>query len=143
VPVPDCVFCGIAREEVAASVVYADETCVAVLDLRPVNEGHTLVVPRRHAELLAELDASTRAHVLEVAVAAGEALRRSAIRCDGVLFWLADGPAAGQEIPHTHLHVVPRFGGDPLRIAMEGGWSPAQPRAVLDAAAARVREAWR
>jgi histidine triad (HIT) family protein len=109
---PDCVFCGIAAHEEPASFVYEDDAVVAFMDIQPVNPGHLLVVPVRHATYLADLDSEAAAHVMRVAHGAAAALRGSGARCEGVNFFLADGEAAMQEIFHVHLHVFPRFRGD-------------------------------
>ena len=136
----DCLFCDLAAGEAERSVAYEDDRAVAVMDLNPVNEGHLFVLPRAHAELLGELDDETGAHLFRVAMRLAAALRRTEIRCEGVNLFLADGEAAGQEIPHVHLHVLPRYEGDPFRIDREGGWEQAQ-RPALDRAAAAIREA--
>jgi histidine triad (HIT) family protein len=68
------------------------------------------------------------------------AVRESGVRCEGVNLFLADGEAAGQEIPHVHLHVLPRYEGDPFRIDREGGWQQAE-RPELDRTAEAIRKA--
>jgi histidine triad (HIT) family protein len=108
----DCIFCRILAGQLPASFVYRDERCAAFMDIQPVNPGHLLVVPVRHAAYLADLESETAAHVMRVAHGAAAALRGSGARCEGVNFFLADGEAAMQEIFHVHLHVFPRFRGD-------------------------------
>ena len=108
----DCIFCRILAGQLPASFVYRDERCAAFMDIQPVNTGHLLVVPVRHATYLADLDSEAAAHVMRVAHGAAAALRSSGVRCEGVNFFLADGEAAMQEIFHVHLHVFPRFRGD-------------------------------
>jgi diadenosine tetraphosphate (Ap4A) HIT family hydrolase len=111
------------------------------MDLHPVNPGHALVLPKPHARRLAELDGSTVAGLFLAAVRTAAALRESDIRCEGVNLFLADGKAAGQDVDHVHVHVVPRFEGDPFRIDREGGWEE-RPRGELDDAAQSLRAAW-
>jgi histidine triad (HIT) family protein len=111
----DCVFCRIVAGTAPASVAYRDEVSVAFLDIRPMSPGHLLVVPRLHAADLAGLAPDTGAHLFRVGQRMAAALRRSGLRCDGVNLFLADGVAAGQEVFHVHLHVLPRFRGDGLR----------------------------
>ena len=132
-----CVFCAIIAGESPASVVHDDEVALAFLDIRPVTPGHLLVIPRRHAPYLADLDEETGRHLFAVATRLAGALRRSGLRCDGVNMFLADGEAAGQEVFHLHLHVFPRFPGDGFRI--EGEWSVTPSRAELDEIAAKLR----
>ncbi|HSQ32458.1 MAG TPA: HIT family protein [Gemmatimonadaceae bacterium] len=108
----DCVFCRILAGELPASFVYRDDHCAAFMDIRPVNPGHLLVVPVRHATYLADLEGDIAARLMRVAHDAAAALRASSLRCEGVNFFLADGEAAMQEVMHVHLHVFPRFRGD-------------------------------
>lgn len=136
-PAPDCIFCGIVAGRADASVVHEDETAVAFLDIYPITPGHALVVPRTHAASLAELDADDGSHLFRVAMLVAAALRASPLRVEGVNLFLSDGTAAGQDVFHVHLHVLPRFAGDGLRITHEGG---APGRDALDAQAAAIRD---
>jgi histidine triad (HIT) family protein len=108
----DCVFCNIVSGKSEATFVYQDDKVSAFMDLLPINRGHLLVIPNAHAVTLRDLDPATGAHMMQVAQRAAAAIRNSDIKCDGVNLLLADGEAAGQEIFHAHLHVIPRFGGD-------------------------------
>lgn len=135
----DCVFCRIVAGVSPASVVYEDEVVMAFLDTRPVNPGHALVIPTRHAASLAELDEETGRHLWTVAQRTAAALRRSGVRCEGVNLFLADGEAAFQEVFHVHLHVFPRYRGDPFRLAAD--WTACPPREELDRIAAQIRTA--
>ena len=135
-----CVFCTIVAGTAPASIPYADGATVAFLDINPITPGHLLVVPRAHAQSLAELDTEAGAQLWRVAQRLAAALRRSSIRSDGVTLFLADGAAAGQEVWHVHLHVIPRWKGDGVKI----GYKPGRPsRADLDAVAADVQAALR
>ncbi len=131
-----CVFCGIIAGELAASRVYDDDHVVAFLDVRPLTPGHLLVVPRVHAANLEALDEDPGARVFTVAHRLARAVRNSAVPSEGVNFFLADGVAAGQEVFHVHLHVIPRTPGDGFRLKAR----PRTPgRDELDATAERVR----
>lgn len=134
-----CVFCLIERGDAPASVVYEDELVLAFLDLQPINEGHTLVIPRHHAVGLADLEDDTGARMFGVARRIAAALRRSPLRCEGVNLFLADGEAALQEVLHAHLHVVPRWSGDGLTIDAEP--VPDVTREQLDDHAEAIRSA--
>lgn len=131
-------FCDIVRGEAPVSIVYEDTTLLAFVDIRPVTTGHLLVVPKLHGAALADLDESTGTGLWVLATRLAAALRRSSIRCDGVNFFLADGVAAGQEVFHVHLHVIPRFPGDGFAIAAD--WRRPE-RTALDATARAVRAA--
>ncbi len=134
----ECVFCRIVAGDSPASVVYEDDVVMAFLDLRPLNPGHTLVIPKRHAASLAELDEETGRQMWAVAQRTTAALRRSGVRCEGVSLRLSDGEAAGQEIPHVHLHVIPRYRGEPVK----AGPSPLPTRDDLDRVAVQIRTAY-
>ena len=99
-----------------------------------------MVIPKRHAAYLADLDEATGRHVWTVAQRAAAALRESGVRCEGVNLFLADGAAAAQEVLHVHLHVFPRYRGDPFRLVAD--WDVRPPRAELDRVAARLRAAY-
>lgn len=114
----DCIFCRVVENVTQASIVYSDEKILAFMDIRPVNPGHVLVVPRGHASRLAEIDEETGAQLFRVAMRVAEGLRLSGLKCEGVNLHLADGEAAGQEVLHVHLHVIPRFRGDGFGIRL-------------------------
>jgi diadenosine tetraphosphate (Ap4A) HIT family hydrolase len=133
-----CIFCAIAAGEVPASLIWEDETAISFLDINPITPGHALVVPRAHAPSLAELDPQTGGHLFGAAMRIAAALRASGLRADGVNLFLADGEAAGQDVFHVHLHVIPRFPGDGLEIR-HAGTSPS--REALEATAAAIRAA--
>lgn len=107
-----CIFCDIIFGLSPANFVYRDDLCTAFMDIRPVNPGHVLVVPCRHTALLTELDDASVGHMFQVAQRVDVALRASGLKCEAVNLFLADGRVAGQEVPHVHLHVIPRFTGD-------------------------------
>jgi histidine triad (HIT) family protein len=135
-----CVFCAIVAETEPASVIYDDPEVRAFLDIRPINAGHLLIIPKRHATYLADLDEATGALMFRVAMRLAETLRASGLRCEGINLFLADGEAAGQEVFHVHLHVFPRFAGDGFRI--EEDWPEPPPRTELDAVAAQLRDSF-
>ena len=135
----DCIFCQIAQGKAPASVVFADDVVTAFLDIQPMNAGHVLVVPNRHAASLSELDDSTAAHLFVTAKGIASALRASGLPCEGINLFLADGEAAFQDVFHAHVHVVPRYTDDGigLRFGPQYGQQPG--RAELDVLARRIR----
>lgn len=132
-------FCAIAAGEAARSVVHQDELVVVFMDRYPVNPGHLLVVPMHHATSLADLPPATGTRMMEVAMRLARALQASPLRADGINLFLADGAAAGQEIFHIHLHVIPRFSGDGFSLRID--YDRAPNRAALDQHAALVAAA--
>jgi diadenosine tetraphosphate (Ap4A) HIT family hydrolase len=135
----DCIFCRIVQGQAPASVVYDDERVLAFMDIRPVNPGHLLVVPKSHAAGLSELDPEIGAHLFKVAMRLAAALRNSGVKCEGVNFFLADGKAAFQEVFHVHLHVIPRYAGDGLAFKFGPDYYRQPSRAALDNIAAQIR----
>ena len=133
-----CIFCDILAGELPASAVYQDERCMAFMDIQPVNLGHVLVVPNRHATFLADLDPETGAQMFRVAQRLAGALRRSGVRCEGVNLFLADGRAAMQEVFHVHLHVIPRYTGDGFGLRFGPGYHDRPGRAALEETAAKI-----
>jgi len=134
-----CVFCRILAGELPASFVYRDDRCAAFMDIRPVNSGHLLVIPTRHAAYLADIDPSEAGDIMKIGHVAAAALRASGVRCEGINLFLADGQAAMQEVFHVHLHVIPRFRGDGFRLHFSPEYYTRQPeRSELDQIAASV-----
>ena len=108
-----CVFCRIVAGEIPATVLFADDLILAFLDIAPLNPGHLLIVPREHHCSLTTVPAATLARLMQAAATAGAAVMH-AVKADGFMINLANGPVAGQVVPHTHLHVIPRFPNDGL-----------------------------
>jgi histidine triad (HIT) family protein len=117
---PNCIFCKILAGELPASIVDEDEHTIAFMDINPATHGHALVIPRKHAADLLEIEPSELA---AVASAAQRLARRAKERlnADGVNVINSCGALAWQTVFHFHLHVIPRYAGDPLRLP----WLPA------------------
>jgi histidine triad (HIT) family protein len=135
------VFCKLVRRQGPVSVVFEDSEVLAFLDIKPVNPGHALVIPKQHVKYLADLPRASGAKLFERAMAVAEAIRNSHVKSEGMNLFLADGVAAGQEVFHVHLHVIPRYPGDGfgLRFGPHYGTMPA--RSELDRVAAEIRSA--
>ena len=137
----DCVFCKILTGESEVSLVYRDEVCAAFMDIQPVNPGHLLVIPNRHAAYLADLKEEEGAQIFRVARRLAAALRRSGVKSEGVNFFLADGEAAMQEVFHVHLHVLPRYDGDGFGLKFPPGYFRKPAREELNEVAEKIRGA--
>jgi len=135
-----CIFCRIVEGREKASFVAQGSDAVAFLDLHPINEGHTLVVPRKHATSIGEVDEIAAVGMWSLARRVAAALRASGLRCEAVNFFVADGAAAGQEVFHSHLHVIPRWLGDGFGIKFPPHYGAAADRKTLDDIAARLRK---
>lgn len=112
----DCIFCKVLRNEAEASFVYHGDIVSAFMDLHPVNRGHVLVVPNEHHERFTSLNDSIAAEMFRVARIILAAIEESDIKCEGANLFLSDVENAGQEVPHSHLHIAPRFKGDGHRM---------------------------
>ncbi len=109
---------------------------MAFMDIMPVSPGHLLVIPKVHATYLADLDGAAGGAMMQMAMRCAAALRASSLRTEGINLFLADGAAAGQEVFHSHLHVLPRFQGDGFGLSLRYG--PAPTRTTLDTQAAEI-----
>ena len=107
----DCVFCRIRDGQIPSTRVYEDERTIAFMDINPLNEGHTLVIPRAHAATLFEADEADLRAAIATAKRVAKAIRE-ALRPDGLNLLQANGAAAFQSVPHVHFHLIPRFAGD-------------------------------
>lgn len=106
-----CLFCGIVAGDIPSKQIYADEHAVAFLDIHPWHVGHTLVIPRRHVDdLLGQPEALTE---IAPAISATSRLLSERLAADGLNLLSSSGVAAGQEVFHFHVHLVPRFAHRP------------------------------
>jgi histidine triad (HIT) family protein len=103
-----CIFCRIVQKEAPASFVYEDDKVIAFLDIRPLNEGHTLVIPKEHYETIYDIPEDLITHVYKIVKRTAVAVK-NATKADGITIIQQNGNAAGQEIFHLHVHVVPRY----------------------------------
>jgi histidine triad (HIT) family protein len=117
---PNCIFCKIIAGELPGQIIDQDERTVSFMDINPATRGHALVVPRRHVRDLLEIDPED---LTAVAVAAQRLAKRVHERLgpDGINLLNSQGSAAWQTVYHFHIHVIPRYAGDPLRLP----WTPA------------------
>ncbi|HEC67377.1 MAG TPA: HIT family protein [Candidatus Desulfofervidus auxilii] len=114
----DCIFCKIIQGEIPATKVYEDEKVLAFMDINPLNDGHTLIVPKRHAETIFEIDPQDLIATMKVAQKLAIAIKK-ALDSDGMIVVQLNNRAAGQMVPHLHIHLIPRWENDGLQI---GKW---------------------
>ena len=134
-----CIFCQIIDGKAEASRVYEDEICLAFMDIQPVNSGHVLVVPKVHFKDLSDLPADIGAHLFQITQRIALSLPKTEVKNEGIDFFLAHGEAAGQEIFHVHLHIIPRFTGDGFGFRFGPNYANLPQRSELDAVAAQIR----
>ncbi|MBA3530660.1 MAG: HIT family protein [Ardenticatenales bacterium] len=118
----NCIFCKIIRGEIPGTFVHEDKQAVIFLDINQAAKGHLLIASRVHVEQWHELDEDNASHLARLAAQWAPAVL-DATKADGYNLLQNNGPAAGQEVPHVHLHLIPRwtrdgyFGGVPDRMA--------------------------
>jgi len=136
----NCVFCKIVAGELPASIVYEDDLLLGLMTIGPVTPGHAMVIPKKHVPYFDDLDPEVGAHLFRVTQKLAQAVRESGLRCEGINLFLADGEAAFQDIFHFHLHVFPRYEGDPFKLVAD--WDVHPPREELDENAGLIRAAF-
>ena len=107
----ECIFCKIAAKEIPATVIYEDEQVLVLMDIGPIIKGHALVIPREHYDPVTETPDRILAPLHLTAKRVAQA-QMNALGADGVNIMQNNGKASGQEVPHIHIHVIPRFIGD-------------------------------
>lgn len=134
----DCIFCAIVAGEAPASIVHESDRILAFMDINPVTPGHLLVIPKAHSADLADVDRADAGEMMRVAQQLTTSLHRSGLEPAGVNLFYADGEAAGQEVFHAHLHVIPRYPDDGFGLTI--GRDPAPSRAELDQLAGLITQ---
>jgi len=113
--VSDCAFCRIAAGEAPAELIFENEATVAFMDVNPATDGHCLVIPRTHADDVWSLPDADGEAVWRTVRRVASAVRE-ALRPDGLNLFQSNGRAAFQTVFHFHVHVIPRYGDDPIRL---------------------------
>ncbi|MCF0111990.1 MAG: HIT family protein [Erysipelotrichaceae bacterium] len=103
-----CIFCMIANHEIPSSVVYEDDTVIAILDLSQVTKGHTLVMPKEHYETLIDVPSQLAMHMMEVVQIVAKRLTTN-LHAKGFNVLNNGGELAGQTVMHAHIHIIPRY----------------------------------
>lgn len=131
-----CIFCKIVRKEAPASYVYEDDKVIAFLDIKPLNEGHTLVIPKRHYETVYEFPEEEIAHLYKVVKRVALAVKKG-VKAEGISITQHNERAACQDVFHAHVHVIPRYEGQKLPRFEE---LQEASRTKLDEVAAKLRK---
>jgi histidine triad (HIT) family protein len=141
-PQHSCPFCDLIHGAGEVSMCFEDADVVAFMDIQPVNAGHVLVVPREHYESLDDIPHSLAMHLFEVAMQLAPVVKGVA-GADGMNVIVNSGAAAGQDVFHYHVHVIPRRPDDGFDVPLPFGGSQMPDRTMLDANAARIVAALR
>ncbi len=115
----ECVFCKIANGEIPSATLYEDEEFRVILDISPASRGHALILPKKHAADLYELPDGTASKVLILAKNIASKMK-DVLGCDGLNLVQNNGEMAGQTVFHFHMHIIPRYKGDDVKV----GWRP-------------------
>ena len=137
-----CSFCDLIHGAGEVSMCFEDADVVAFMDVQPVNAGHVLVVPREHFESLEDIPHALSMHLFEVAMELAPVVKQVA-RAGGLNIVVNSGAAAGQDVFHYHVHVIPRCPGDGFDVPLPFAGSEMPDRTVLDVHAARIIAAFR
>jgi len=136
----NCAFCKLVRKESVVSTVYEDEKTMAFMDRSPLNEGHTLVIPKAHYENIYEIPDDEIAHLYKIVKKVAYAVKKG-VDAQGISVTQHNGSAALQRVFHLHVHVIPRYEGD--RLAMRARHIAQDiheaSREHLDAAAKKIK----
>ena len=132
-----CPFCDLIQGAAEVSVCYEDATAIAFMDIQPVNDGHVLVLPREHYERLEDVPSDVGRHLYDVTIKLIPAIQRVTGLHD-LNIVVNSGPAAGQDVFHYHVHIIPRREGDGFDVPLPFEGSEMPPRERLEALAARI-----
>jgi histidine triad (HIT) family protein len=137
-----CPFCDVIHGAGEVSMCFEDAEVVAFMDIQPVNAGHVLVVPREHYESIEDIPPSLASHLFQVSMQLAPVVKQVA-GAEGLNLVVNSGVAAGQDVFHYHVHVIPRRVGDGFDIPLPFPGSEMPDRTVLDMNAARIIAAMR
>ena len=116
----NCIFCKIINGTIPATVIYEDENAKVILDIAPAAKGHAILVLKEHVENVFELESELAGKVFAVVPKVAAAIKET-LGCDGLNILQNNGVAAGQTVFHFHIHFIPRWGNDTVRIKWETG----------------------
>lgn len=117
----NCVFCSIIGHEIPSATIYEDEKVIAILDIAPSAKGHTVLIPKKHSKDIFELPEEDAAHIFTVAKKIAGVLKEE-LQCDGINILQNNGKAAGQTVFHLHVHIIPRYENDTIKLT----WTPGE-----------------
>jgi histidine triad (HIT) family protein len=105
------IFTKIINNEIPSTKLYEDEKCIVILDISPSNKGHALVIPKKEQETLVDTDDNILQHLILIAKKVAKK-QIEVLGCQGYNILINNKPASGQEVPHLHIHVIPRYEND-------------------------------
>lgn len=118
----ECIFCKIIRGDIPSTTIYENSEFKVILDVAPATRGHVLILPKEHFDTVFDIDAETAGKLFQLATAVARAIKET-LHCDGMNILQNNGTIAGQTVFHFHMHLIPRYEGDGLRLAWKEGES--------------------
>lgn len=115
----DCIFCKIANGEIPSKTLYEDVDFRVIFDINPASPGHAIILPKRHAANIYDLSEQDAGQIFVVAKKVASALEK-VLPCDGMNLLQNNGECAGQTVFHFHMHIIPRYKNDTVKIK----WTP-------------------
>ena len=132
----DCIFCKIANGEIPSYTVYEDDDFRGIMDIAPASKGHVIILPKEHAADVFEIKEEMASKIYAVAKKVAKAVKE-VTGCDGVNILQNNGEAAGQTVFHLHMHVIPRWNNDNIKIT----WKPDESmKDILEELACKIKE---
>ncbi len=125
-----CIFCQIVKGEIPCYKIYEDDKVLAFLDIKPVNPGHTLVIPKKHFKTIEEINEDYLAYLIKVVKKIGNKLKNN-LNVLGYNIQLNNDPVAGQEIAHLHFHVIPRLKNDNLKLFPQKSYNSGEAEEIV------------
>jgi histidine triad (HIT) family protein len=119
----DCPFCRMGRHELDHVSVIEEKDVLAIMDLFPATPGHVLVLPKQHIKTIYEMPPNLGARLMSTAIMVARAIKEN-LSPEGLNLVQSNEMAAGQTVPHFHLHIVPRYKGDPVILQFGHGTTP-------------------
>ena len=126
----DCIFCKIANGEIPSTTIYENSEFRVIFDISPATKGHTLIIPKQHFDGIFDMDMETGSKLFGLATAVARSLKQE-LSCDGMNIVQNNGLVAGQTVFHFHLHLIPRYEGDSVKIGWEPGEADAEELKLL------------
>jgi histidine triad (HIT) family protein len=127
----NCIFCKIVDGSLPSSKVYEDEDVIAFLDIKPVNPGHTLVIPKKHFKNIHDTPDELMAKLIIVTKKIAGVVQDK-LGVSGVNIGMNNGASAGQLVFHTHIHIMPRYGKDSFKLWLGKEYAPGEREKVAE-----------
>ncbi|MFA5174041.1 MAG: HIT domain-containing protein [Candidatus Pacearchaeota archaeon] len=113
----DCIFCNIIKGEIPAEKIYEDDNFISIFDVKPIGDGHTLVIPKKHFKTLLDIPTSLGNELLE-ALKETTLILMKKYKAEGFNIFMNNFEVGGQIVPHAHVHILPRKKGDGIKMAV-------------------------